>query len=79
METVKICLNKKYGYRAVGFAERLDIIQPSDFDDEPTLPYGLCQPDENEPEPGKPCCDNPKCRGYPDPKCLVHSEHFGEK
>ena len=44
--TVKICLNKKYGYRAVGFAERLDIIQPSDFDDEPTLPYGLCQPDE---------------------------------
>lgn len=27
----------------VGFAERLNIIQPADFDDEPTIPRGLCQ------------------------------------
>ena len=25
----------------VGFALRLNIIQPSEFDDEPTIPYGL--------------------------------------
>lgn len=29
----------------IGFAERLNIIQPTDFDDEPTIPWGLCQPD----------------------------------
>jgi hypothetical protein len=34
--------NWKWGNPLVGFAQRLNIIQPSDFDDEPTIPYGLC-------------------------------------
>jgi len=35
----------------VGFAEALDIIQPDDFDDEPTIPWGLVrwsEVDEND-------------------------------
>jgi hypothetical protein len=32
----------------VGFAEHIDIIQPLDWDDEPTLPFGLCRSDAYE-------------------------------
>lgn len=32
-------------YRAVGFTEALNIVSPTSFDDEPTIPYGLCQTD----------------------------------
>lgn len=31
-------------------------------------------PDETE---SKPCCDNPECSGYPDPKCDVSEECHG--
>ena len=34
--------NWQWAKPLVGFAERLNIAQPSDFDDEPTIPYGLC-------------------------------------
>jgi len=32
----------------IGFAERLNIVQPGEFENEPTLPFGLCRCDNIE-------------------------------